>query len=299
MPNDNILDPQDGANQNVITQGAGEVVTPGTDGTTTTINTDPNGSGQTAPSQGDLDYKTRWQASSEEGRKLFEKNQALAKEVEDMKNAVTGFVSSDRQILEKYLVSNGVTEDEKQKYLSAYDAQNPVQQVPAQQQPQKPATQVPTTPSLDPFEQIVLHDAAGKLKTQYENRQMATQRFLEDTSNRSLSKETLNAIWPLAFKLETESHLDPVSAISRAKAIVVGQDEIEDRGYARGISDMLLGGMSSGVVGGSSESQAHDRLPAQHEAFIKAHIESEKLTGNAAEDFRKRYVERLASKNLI
>jgi hypothetical protein len=277
------------------TQIQSEVSTPESDGKTETINNESQDSGQTAPLQEDVDYKTRWQSSSEEARKLFKEKQDLEKKMKDVEDSVTSFVTSDRQVLSRYLDSRGLPVEEKQKFLSAFDAQN---SVPVEQQVEpKSTSRAPQ--SLDPYQQKVLDDAAGKLRTQVEKRQMATQRFLEDSSNKSLSKETLNAIWPLAFKLETEDGLDPDTAIVRARSIVSGQNEIEDQGYARGISDLLFNGVSSGVSGGSGGSQGHDRLPPEHEAFVKREIESEGLKGRAAEDFRKRYVERLALKRLI
>jgi len=290
MPEEKILD-----SQTETTQVQSEVSTPESDGKTETIKSESTDSGQTAPSQEEIDYKTRWQSSSEEARKLFKEKQDLENKMKEIEDSVTGFVTSDRQILSRYLDSRGLPEEEKQKFLSAYDAQTGVSQ--EQQTEQKPVSKA--TPSLDPYQQRVLDDAASKLKAQIEKRQVATQRFLEDSTNKSLSKETLNAIWPLAFKLETEDSLDPDTAISRAKSIVVGQSEIEDQGYARGISDLLFSGGSAGVSGGSGGSQGHERLAPQHEAFIRAEIESEGLKGKAAEDFRKRYVERLASKRLI
>lgn len=122
---------------------------------------------------------------------------------------------------------------------------------------------------------------------------------MDSKENTSLSRETLSAIWPLAFKLETEDGLDPDAALSRAKNIIVGQDEVESQSYARGLSDALFGGGTSAISGGAGGSKQTERLSPQHEAFIRSHIESEGLDGKAAEDFRRRYVERLASKRLI
>lgn len=300
MPEVNTLDQQEGFDQTAATQDTGEVTTPESGGTTVTQNNEPQGSDQTAPSQDGegIDYKTRWQSSSEEARRLFREKQELEKKYKQAEESILGFVMQDRQRLSDFLDSRGVSDDEKQRYLSAYDAQNG-----PQQRPQNPATQGRTLPRqadpLDPFRNQVLDDAAQKLKSQVEARQAATQRFLQDEGNRALSKETLNAIWPLAYKLETEDHLDPDSALARAKSIIVGQDEVESQNYYKGLSDALFGNTTAGVSGGAGGSKGVDRLPPEHEAFVQAEIANEGLKGKDAEAFRKRYIERLAAKRLI
>lgn len=290
MQEDQILDSQNGT-----TQSPSEVSNPESERTTETINNESNDSNQTAPSQEEIDYKKRYAASSEEARRLAKERDQLKSEVETLKDSTLNFVTRDRQTFSNYLEARGFAGEEKQKYLSAFDAQHGQPEVSSENAPQYNQQDDP----MDPYRAKVLDEAASKLKTQVEQRQMATQRFLENKENVKLSRETLSAIWPLAFKLETEDGLDPDAALGRAKSIIVGQDEVEGQSYARGLTDALFGGGTSALSGGAGGSKQTDKLSPQHEAFIRSHIESEGLEGKAAEDFRRRYVERLASKRLI
>jgi hypothetical protein len=297
MAEETTLDPQ-----NEATRDQSEVSTPESGRATETINSGSQDSQQTAPSQEEIDYKTRWQASSEEARRLVRERDEYQKRVEDLTDSTLRFVTRDRQTFEGYLDTQGLSQDEKQQYLTAYDSQYmapptnqapPAQQTPPGMQGEKPA------PQMDPYKERVLDEAADKLRRQVETRRMATQEFLENQENKQLSTETLRAIWPLAFKLETEDGLDPKTAIGRAKNIIVGQDDVQSEGYAQGLSDALLGLGSQGVSGGSQGSRKNDQLPPAHEQFVRSHIQNEGLEGKAAEDFRRRYVERLASKRII
>lgn len=290
MPEENNQDPQVEA-----TQDQGEVSTPVPEGATETqeaSSSEP--SDQAEPSQ-EIDYKTRYSESSKEARRLYEEKKKAEEELEAIRENTLRFVTSDRQRFVDYLESQDLSADDRQKYIDAYDAQNPPQSKP---QPVQPGTMGQPAP-LDPYKERVLDEAAERLQRQVESRQKATQRFLDDKENQKLSRETLNAVWPLAFKLETESGLDPDEALSRAKSIIVGQGEVSDQSYAQGLSDALFGNVTTGVVGGSGGSKKTDRLPPEHEQFVQDHIRNEGLTGKAAEDFRRGYVERLAAKRII
>jgi hypothetical protein len=289
MPEETNMDPQ-----NEVTQTEGEVSTPTSEGATGTQRAPSSEqSDQTDPSQ-EIDYKTRYSESSKEARKLYEEKKKLEEEVEAIRENTLKFVTSDRQTFQNYLDSQGFTADEKERFLSSYDEANP-----AQPQGQPQGAQPPPQPQMDPYQQRALDEAAGRLRSQVESRQKATQRFLESEENSELSQETLGAIWPLAFKLETENRLDPDEALNRAREIVVDQSSVEDRSYAQGLNDALLGSTSSGVSGGSRGSKTRTELPPRHEKFVQDHIAREGLTGKAAEEFRNGYAQRLAVKNLI
>ena len=287
MPEETTVDPQEEA-----TPAEGEVSTPEPEGATETEAEESAPVDQVEPSQEDVDYKTRWQASSEEGRKLDKEKKVLETELEGVRDSTLKFITANRQRFTEYLDGQAdISQEDKTKYLSAYDAENPPQEAaPVQGQTRDP---------LDPYRDRVIDDAANKLQGQVESRRKASQKFIESEEGEKLSPETLGAIWPLAFKLETEDGLDPDAAITKAKSVIVGQNEVENQSYAKGLSDALLGDYTAGVSGGSGGSKDVDQLPPRHEKFVTDHIKGEGLKGEAADDFRKGYVERLIQKRII
>jgi hypothetical protein len=255
---------------------------------------------ETAPRNWEQSYKD----SSREAVKLAEEKRQLESQLEESRKELLDQITKDRNTYENYVKTKTTSPEELKYYMDIYDtklAPNKLTSTPTAtgegQTTQQATGMVPPVQPVDPARQSWMNRLDNEERERLEAQTKATRDFFDRDENANLPKAVQDSIRATAAMLDQEYGYAPADALAAARKRLLDPEAIKNEGYAQGVKDSMTGGFSRGIYGGSAQPDNSIKLPEKDEAFVQMEIARKNLSGKEAEDFRKRYAERLARRN--
>ena len=280
-----------------------EVVTPET--TTESSPTLESGNEESAnlSQEGEsIDWKKRYSDSSKEAARLKEEAERFKSVAEEQQAKLLTQITKTRDTYEEFINEQGLSPQEKEYYMNIYDTQI----APSKLLNKKAATEETgstPTPSLDqmpkpvdPVRQAWMNRLDSQERDKWEEQTNATRDFFNKEENQKLPSMVQESIRATAAMLDQEFGYKPAEALTVARKRILEPETLRDEGYSEGVRDTMVGGISRGVSGGGAKSEETIKLPARDEAFIQSEAQRKGLKGDAVNELRRKYAERLAQK---
>lgn len=281
-----------------------ETVTPET--TTESSSTPESGNEESAKlsQEGEnIDWKKRYSDSSKEAARLKEEAERYKTLAEEQQQRLLLQITKDRDTYEEFIDEQGLSPQEKEYYMNIYDTQI----APSKLVSKKAVTeQTGSTPSpsaspipepADPVRQAWMNRLDSQEREKWERQASATRDFFSREENKKLPYMVQESIRATAAMLDQEFGYEPEKALEVARKRILEPEALVDEGYNEGVRDAMVGGISRGISGGSARSEETIKLPPRDEAFVQLEAQRKGLKGDAIEELRRKYAERLAQKN--
>lgn len=265
---------------------------------------------ETVPAAGeDVDYKTSYEETAKKYSESSREAQRLNEIARAQEAKILKYAMKSRETFIEYLDEKELSPEQRETALKLYDEQeaqkakakeNPTQDVPQQGKEKEVETQLPT---IDPYTKRALDRLAEEEKRKDEERQSITDEFFSKEENKNLPDWKLDAIAKLVSRYDYEEGLAPREAFNKAVEEVLGKERMleakNNENYIDGIKDALLGGVMSAAPTSNSSKSGYSLagLPKEDRAFVEAYIQNKGLNSEQAQDYIRRYTERLNSNN--
>lgn len=248
-----------------------------------------------------VDWKKRYSDSSREAARLREEAEKNKRLADDYQQKLLSRITRSREDYEEFINEQGLSPQEKQYYMNIYDSQI----APAKSTETRAVTETEAgTPSpsipqeqpqqVDPFREAWMNRMDEEERERFETQRKATTEFFTREENVKLPPTVQESIRITAAMLDQEFGYSPNEALEVARKRILDPEAIKEEGYTEGVKDSLTGGITRGVSGGSAKSEETVKLPAKDEAFVQLEIQRKGLKGDAVNEFRRKYAERLA-----
>lgn len=276
----------------------GETVTPET---TTEPSSTPEGGNEGSPnlSQEGVDWKKRYSDSSKEAARLKEEAETYRRQAEETQSKLLNQITKTREDYEEFVNEQGLSPQEKEYYMNIYDTKiapsKLTSKVTEPASTPTPSTAMPQP--ADPIREAWMNRLDSQERDKWETQVSATRDFFSREENKKLPSTVQESIRATAAMLDQEFGYKPQEALEVARKRILDPEAIRDEGYTEGVRDSLTGGITRGFGGGSARSEETIKLPSRDEAFIQSEAQRKGLKGEAVNELRRKYAERLAQKN--
>jgi len=264
----------------------------------------PEGGNEDSPNltQDDsVDWKKRYSDSSKEAARIKEEAETYRRQAEDAQSKLLNRITKTREDYEEFVNEQGLSPQEKEYYMNIYDTKIAPSKL-TSKVTEKPAGTPPPSDGLvpqqvDPIRQSWMNRLDSQERDKWEMQVSATRDFFSREENQKLPNTVQESIRATAAMLDQEFGYKPQEALEVARKRILDPEAIRDEGYTEGVRDSMTGGITRGFSGGSAKSEETIKLPARDEAFIQSEVQRKGLKGEAVNELRRKYAERLAQKN--
>jgi len=275
-----------------------------TSSSTTESSSTPEGGNEDSPNltQDDsVDWKKRYSDSSKEAARIKEEAETYRRQAEDAQSKLLNRITKTREDYEEFVNEQGLSPQEKEYYMNIYDTKIAPSKL-TSKVTEKPAGTPPPSDGLvpqqvDPIRQSWMNRLDSQERDKWEMQVSATRDFFSREENQKLPNTVQESIRATAAMLDQEFGYKPQEALEVARKRILDPEAIRDEGYTEGVRDSMTGGITRGFSGGSAKSEETIKLPARDEAFIQSEVQRKGLKGEAVNELRRKYAERLAQKN--
>jgi hypothetical protein len=247
-----------------------------------------------------VDWKKRYSDSSREVARIKEETENLRRQAEEAQSELLNQITKTREDYEEYIDKKELSPAEKEYYMNIYDTKIAPSKLTSRQVTEPSGTPSPSNDFIpqqaDPIREAWMNRLDSQEREKWQTQVSATRDFFGKEENRKLPLAVQESIRATAAMLDQEYGYKPVEALEVAKRRILDPESIRDEGYTEGIRDSMTGGITRGFSGGSAKSEETIKLPARDEAFIQAEALRKGLKGDAVNEFRRKYAERLAQK---
>jgi len=252
-----------------------------------------------------VDWKKRYSDSSKEAARLKEEAERYKQLAEEHQQRLLAQITKTRETYEEFINEQGLSPQEKEYYMNIYDTQiapskllNENNNAVTEQTGSTPAPSLDQIPRQeDPVRQAWMNRLDSQERERWEEQANATREFFSREENKKLPPLVQESIRATAAMLDQEFGYKPAEALAVARKRLLEPESLIDEGYNEGVRDTMVGGISRGIAGGSARSEETIKLPPRDEAFIQAEAQRKGLKGEAVNELRRKYAERLAQRN--
>lgn len=260
---------------------------------------------ETVPAAGDnVDYKSQ----SEELTKKYSESSKEAQRLNEIAKAqeakILKYAMKSRDTFVEYLDEKELSPEQRETALKLFDEQKAkeakAKETSKEEVPQqgKEEVTIETPPTADPYSKRALERLANEEKRKDEDREAIVTEFFSKEENKNLPKWKLDAITSLVAQYDYDEGMAPRDAFNKAVEEVLGKERmLEAKGeenYINGIKDALMGGVVNAAPTSSSKAgYSLGNLPKEHKEFVEAYIQNKGLNAEQAQDYIKKYTERL------
>ena len=271
--------------------------------TTTEPSSTPEGGNEGSPNltqeTDSVDWKKRYSDSSKEAARIREEAETYRQQAEEAQSKLLNQITKTREDYEEFVNEQGLSPQEKEYYMNIYDTK-----IAPSKLTSKPATEPASTPTpsmampqpADPIREAWMNRLDSQERDKWEAQVNATRDFFGRAENQKLPTAVQESIRATAAMLDQEFGYKPQEALEVARKRILDPEAIRDEGYTEGVRDSMTGGITRGFGGGSAKSEETIKLPARDEAFIQSEAQRKGLKGEAVNELRRKYAERLAQK---
>ena len=271
--------------------------------TTTEPSSAPEGGNEGSPNltqeTDSVDWKKRYSDSSKEAARIREEAETYRRQAEEAQAKLLNQITKTREDYEEFVNEQGLSPQEKEYYMNIYDTK-----IAPSKLTSKPATEPVSTPTpsmdipqpADPIRESWMNRLDSQEREKWEAQVSATRDFFSREENKKLPTAVQESIRATAAMLDQEFGYKPQEALEVARKRILDPEAIRDEGYTEGVRDSMTGGITRGFGGGSARSEETIKLPARDEAFIQSEAQRKGLKGEAVNELRRKYAERLAQK---
>lgn len=248
-----------------------------------------------------VDWKKRYSDSSREASRLKEEAERYRQQAEEAQSKLLNQITKTREDYEEFINEQELSPKEKEYYMNIYDTKIAPSKLTSKSATEQPASTPSPSNSFipqqaDPIREAWMNRLDSQEREKWEAQVSATRDFFGKEENRKLPLAVQESIRATAAMLDQEFGYKPAEALEVARKRILDPESIRDEGYTEGIRDSMTGGITRGFSGGSAKSEETIKLPARDEAFIQSEALRKGLKGDAVNEFRRKYAERLAQK---
>lgn len=260
-----------------------------------------NGDSPNLSQEESVDWKKRYSDSSKEAARIKAEAEEYKRAAEDAQSKLLSRITRTREDYEDYINEQGLSPQEKEYYMNIYDTKIAPSKSTKGQVTEQPAGTPPPSenlipPRVDPIRESWMNRLDSQEREKWEAQVSATRDFFSREENQKLPSTVQESIRATAAMLDQEFGYKPAEALSIARKRILDPEAIRDEGYTEGVRDSMTGGITRGFGGGSARSEETIKLPARDEAFIQSEAQRKGLKGEAVNELRRKYAERLAQK---
>ena len=277
----------------------GQTVTPET---TTEPSSAPEGGNEGSPNltqeTDSVDWKKRYSDSSKEAARIREEAETYKRQAEEAQAKLLNQITKTREDYEEFVNEQGLSPQEKEYYMNIYDTKIAPSKLTSKvtEPASTPTPSMDIPQPADPIRESWMNRLDSQEREKWEAQVSATRDFFSREENQKLPSTVQESIRATAAMLDQEFGYKPAEALSIARKRILDPEAIRDEGYTEGVRDSMTGGITRGFGGGSARSEETIKLPARDEAFIQSEAQRKGLKGEAVNELRRKYAERLAQK---
>lgn len=270
--------------------------------TTTEPSSAPEGGNEGSPNltqeTDSVDWKKRYSDSSKEAARIREEAETYRRQAEEAQSKLLNQITKTRETYEEFVNEQGLSPQEKEYYMNIYDTKiAPSKLTSKVTEPASTPTPSMAMPQpADPIRESWMNRLDSQEREKWEAQVSATRDFFSREENQKLPSTVQESIRVTAAMLDQEFGYKPQEALEVARKRILDPEAIRDEGYTEGVRDSMTGGITRGFGGGSARSEETIKLPARDEAFIQSEAQRKGLKGEAVNELRRKYAERLAQK---
>lgn len=248
-----------------------------------------------------VDWKKRYSDSSREASRIREEAERYKQQAEEAQAKLLNQITKTREDYEEFINEQELSPKEKEYYMNIYDTKIAPSKLTSKSVTEQPASTPSPSNSFisqqaDPIREAWMNRLDSQEREKWEAQVSATRDFFAREENQKLPSAVQESIRATAAMLDQEFGYKPAEALEVARKRILDPESIRDEGYTEGIRDSMTGGITRGFSGGSAKSEETIKLPARDEAFIQSEALRKGLKGDAVNEFRRKYAERLAQK---
>lgn len=248
-----------------------------------------------------VDWKKRYSDSSREASRLKEEAERYRQQAEEAQSKLLNQITKTREDYEEFINEQELSPKEKEYYMNIYDTKIAPSKLTSKSATEQPASTPSPSNSFipqqaDPIREAWMNRLDSQEREKWEAQVSATRDFFGKEENRKLPLAVQESIRATAAMLDQEFGYKPAEALEVARKRILDPESIRDEGYTEGVRDSMTGGITRGFGGGSARSEETIKLPARDEAFIQSEAQRKGLKGEAVNELRRKYAERLAQK---
>lgn len=270
--------------------------------TTTEPSSAPEGGNEGSPNltqeTDSVDWKKRYSDSSKEAARIREEAETYRRQAEEAQSKLLNQITKTREDYEEFVNEQGLSPQEKEYYMNIYDTKIAPSKLTSKvtEPASTPTPSMDIPQPADPIRESWMNRLDSQERDKWEAQVNATRDFFGREENKKLPIAVQESIRATAAMLDQEFGYKPQEALEVARKRILDPEAIRDEGYTEGVRDSMTGGITRGFGGGSARSEETIKLPARDEAFIQSEAQRKGLKGEAVNELRRKYAERLAQK---